>query len=182
MYLDFVNSEDSIHLDSCMTPIEGERYYWRVRSCDSTGVWGDWTTANFKYETLAELPVISSVLAPESIEVNQEVVVDVNATHSLGIYAAFIEYDGTNHSMTGSAGEYSFAWTPSTEGIIDFTVYVHSNGNTWASFSDQVNVTAASTTGPTGPGTPVDMTMIIIVVGAAAVVIIIIIIVMKKKK
>ena len=165
-----------------MTPVEGERYYWRVRTCDSTGIWGDWTTANFKYETIAELPVISGVLAPESIEVNQEVVVDVNATHSLGIYRVYVEFDETNHSMTGSAGEYSFAWTPSTVGNIDFTIYVHSNGNTWASFSDQVNVTAASTTGPTGPGTPVDMTMLLIIVGAAAVVIIIIVIVMKKKK
>lgn len=185
LYLDFVNNEDAVHLDSCMTPAEGERYYWRVRTCDSTGVWGDWATANFKYETVAELPVISGVLSPSSVEVNQEVVVDVNATHSLGIYAAYIEFDGTNHSMTGSAGEYSFAWTPSAVGVIDFTIYVHSNGNTWASVSDQVNVTAASTTGPTsptGPGTPIDTTMILIIVGAAAVVIVIIVIIMKKKK
>jgi hypothetical protein len=171
-------------LDGCITLIEGERYYWRVRTCDSTGVWGDWTTANFKYEILSELPVIDSVLMqPAPVEVNQEVTVSVNATHSLGIYAAYIEFSGTNHSMSANAGEYSYAWTPTVEGMIDFTVYVHSNGNTWASFSDQVNVTAASTGTGTGTGTGGgNLTMILIIACAVGVVVVVIIIIMMKKK
>jgi len=184
LFLDFVNDDDSIPLQDGITLTEGERYYWRVRTCDSTGIWGDWTTANFKYETSLVLPTISTPLAdPDPVEVGQEVMVSVNATHAAGIYSAQIEFGGTNHSMTTSGDTYSYSWTPSTEGIIDFTIYVRSNENTWASVSGSVNVTAAATS--TGTGTiPVggDMTMLIIIVGAGVVVIVIIIILMKKKK
>jgi len=185
LYLDFVNNEVSTPLDGCITLIEETRYYWRVRTCDSTGVWGDWATANFKFETISELPVIDNIIVqPLPVEVNHEVSVSVDATHSLGMYAGYIEFGGANHSMTLTGDTFSYAWSPVSVGLVDYTIYVHSNGNTWASFSDQVNVTATSTdTGTgTGTGTPGDMTMILIVVGAAAVVIVIIVIIMKKKK
>jgi len=194
LYLDFVNNEDSVSLDcGCLTLIENTRYYWRVRACDSTGVWGDWTTANFRYLVNTELPIIStSTVIPSPVLVNQEVTISVNATHTLGIYAGWIEFSGINHSMTGVGDTYSYAWTPVAAGMVDYTIYVQSNGNTWASFSDQINVTVSSittttttTTTTTGTGTGTvggDMTMILIIVGAAAVVIVIIVIIMKKKK
>ena len=179
--LDFVSNENSIPLDGCITLVNTTEYYWRVRTCDSTGVWGDWTTANFKYEVLSSLPTFSTPLAvPDPVEVNQDVTVSVNATHTAGIYAGLIEFDGSNHSMTADGDTFSFAWTPTSVGVIDYTIYIHSNVNTWASVSGSLNVTGSPTT--TGTGTPVDMTMILIIVGAAAVVIVIIVIIMKKKK
>jgi hypothetical protein len=82
--------------------------------------------------------------------------------------------------MTGSGDTYSYTWTPTTVGVLDYTIYVRSNENTWASVSGTFNVTAAST--GTGTGIPIDTTTLLIIIGAAAVVIIIIIVVMKKKK
>lgn len=182
LFLDFVNNDDSVPLQECITLTEGERYYWRVRTCDSTGIWSDWTTANFKYEISLVLPTISVPIAnPSPVEVGQEVTVAVNATHAAGIYSAQIEFGGTNHSMAASGDTYSYAWSPSTEGIIDYTIYVRSNENTWASVSGSFNVTA-TTTG-TGTGTGGDMTMILIVAGVSAVVVVVILVfVMKKKK
>jgi hypothetical protein len=105
----------------------------------------------------------------------------VNATHSLGIYAGYIEFENANYSMTADGNTLSYAWTPTSTGVIDYTIYIHSNGNTWASVSGSLNVTAAATSTGTGTGLGGDMTMILIIAGAAAVVIVIIII-MKKKQ
>jgi hypothetical protein len=179
LMLDFVNDEDSVPLDGCITLVNATEYYWRVRTCDSTGVWGDWTTHNFKYENSTILPTVTAAVAiPSPVEVNQEVTVSVNATHTAGIYSALFEYDGSNHSMTAVGDTYSFSWTPTTVGEVDYTIYVRSNENTWASVSGSVNVTAEST----GIGIPGDLTTILIIIAAAAVVIVIIVIIRKKKK
>ncbi len=178
LMLDFVNDEDSVPLEGCITLVNATEYYWRVRTCDSTGVWGDWTTHNFKYENSTILPTVTAAVAiPSPVEVNQEVTVSVNATHAAGIYAALFEYDGSNHSMTAVGDTYSFSWTPTTVGEVDYTIYVRSNENTWASVSGSVNVTAAST----GIGFTGDVTTILIIVGLIAVVIVIIVIKKKKK-
>ncbi len=178
LMLDFVNDEDSVPLEGCITLVNATEYYWRVRTCDSTGVWGDWTTHTFKYEISTILPTVTVAVAiPSPVEVNQEVTVSVNATHAAGIYAALFEYDGSNHSMTAVGDTYSFSWTPTTVGEVDYTIYVRSNENTWASVSGSVNVTAAST----GIGFTGDVTTILIIVGLIAVVIVIIVIKKKKK-
>jgi len=182
LYLDFVNNEDSVTTDGGgLTLIENTRYYWRVRTCDSLGMWSDWDTDNFRYLINTEVPVLSTPIAlPSPVEVDHTVTVSVNATHSLGIFAGWIEFDGSNHTMTLDGDTFSFSWAPAVVGMIDYTISVQSNANTWATVSGSFNVTAAPTT--TGPGIPVDMTMILIIVGAAAVVIVIIVIIMKKKK
>ncbi|MCK4566360.1 MAG: hypothetical protein KAU48_03530, partial [Candidatus Thorarchaeota archaeon] len=182
LMLDFVNDEDSVHLEGCITLTEGTTYYWRARTCDSIGVWSDWATHTFKYETSTVLPTVTAAVAiPSPVEVNQEVTVSVNATHTAGIYAGYIEFDGSNHSMTADGNTFSFAWTPTSVGVIDYTIYIHSNENTWASVAGSVNVTAASTTTTTGTWLGGDMTMLIII-GAAAVVVVIVIIKRKKGK
>ncbi|MGY5880024.1 MAG: DNRLRE domain-containing protein [Candidatus Thorarchaeota archaeon] len=180
LMLDFVNDEDSVPLEGCITLIEGERYYWRVRTCDSTGVWGDWATHTFKYETSTVLPTVTATVAvPSPAVVNEAVTVSVNATHAAGIYEALFEYDGANHSMTADGDTYSFTWTPTTVELVDYTVYIRSNENSWASASGSVNVTAASTGGFTFP---VDTNTLLLILAAVAVVIVIIIVVRKKRK
>ena len=179
LLLDFVNSEVSVPLDGCITLVNATDYYWRVRTCDSTGVWGEWTTADFKYEVLSSLPTFSDPIAvPNPVEVNQEVTVSINATHSVGINQVLLELDGTNYSMSASVDTFSYMWTPIAIETVDYTIFIQSNANTWDSVSGSVNVTASSL--PTG--TPLDTTMILIIVGAAAVVVVIIVIIMKKKK
>jgi len=179
LLLDFVNDENSIPLDGCITLVNTTDYYWRVRTCDSTGVWGEWATADFKYEVLSSLPTFSDPIAvPNPVEVNQEVTVSINATHSVGINQVLVELDGTNYSMSASVDTFSYMWTPIAIETVDYTIFIQSNANTWDSVSGSVNVTASSLP----PGTPLDTTTMLIIIAGAAVVIVIIVIVMKKKK
>ena len=177
LLLDFVNDDDSTPLDTCITLTEATSYYWRVRTCDSFGMWGDWTTHNFKFETSTDLPAVSTPSAtPSPVVVDNEVTVSADATHTAGIYAALIEYGGSNHSMTADGDTYSFAWTPTSVGLVNYTVYVRSNENTWASVTGSFNVIA------TGTFPPIDTNTLLIILGVLAVVVIIIVIRRRKKK
>ncbi len=175
LLIDFVNNEDSVPLEGCITLIDGTWYYLRARTCDSTGVWGDWTTLPFKYEVISELPSFTDPVAvPDPARVGQEVTVSLNATHSLGIYDVSIEFDGTNHTMSVDVDTFSYTWTPSTAETLNYTIYIRSNANTWSSVEGSFVVMAAG--GGFG-----DMTLILVIGGAAVVVVVILVFVMKKK-
>lgn len=175
LMLDFVNDDDSVPLEGCFTLVNGTDYYWRVRTCDSTGMWGDWTTQAFKYEIITSIPSYNTlVVTPSPAYVDQEVTVSLNVTHVAGVNDVTLEMDSAGYAMTADGDTYSYSFTPTAAGTINFTIYMQSNADTWANVTGSVTVLPAGAAG--------DLTMILIIVGAAAVVIIIIVIVMKKKK
>jgi len=178
LMLDFVNNEESIEIPAAVGLINGTNYYLRARTCDSIGVWGDWTSLDFKYEVITSIPSFSAALAsPDPVQVGQEVTASVNVTHILGLNYVYLDFgDAVEHTMTADGDTYSYTWTPTTAGTVNFTIYMQSNANTWADVDGSVVVVEA-------PGLPPgDTTTLLIIIGGVAVVVIIIVIVMKRKK
>jgi len=174
LMLDFVNDDDSVNIEGCITLVNGTDYYWRVRTCDSTGIWSDWVTQSFAYQVLTSLPTFTTpVVTPAIAYAGQDITVSLNVTHSTGINSVILEMESTGYDMTADGDTYSFSFTPSTAATYNFTILMQSNADTWA------NVTGSFVVYPAGG---VDMTMLLIILGVAAVVIIIIVVVMKKKK
>lgn len=175
LLIDFVNNEDSVPLQGCIILEDGMWYYLRARTCDSFGIWGDWTTLQFKYEVISEIPSFTTPIAvPDPATVGKDVTISLNVTHSLGIYEVSIEYDGMNHTMTAAGDTYSYTWAPATAELLNYTIYMVSNGNTWASVDGSVLVRPPA-------GLLGDMTLLLIIGGAAVVIVILAVVVLKKK-
>ncbi len=140
MYLDFINSASSAEYDGTAL-VDTTRYYWRVRTCDSTGIWSDWTNHEFKYEVLTSVPDFDTpVVNPDPAVVDFPVTVSINVTYFLGINQVLMQFDGTNHTMTMDADTYSHTWTPDTVGNVTYTIYMESVVGTWSSTSGLVEV------------------------------------------
>jgi hypothetical protein len=175
LLIDFVNNEESVPLEGCITLVEGTWYYLRARTCDSFGIWGDWTMLNFKYDVISEIPAFTTPEAvPDPGVAGEDITVSLNVTHSLGIYEVMFERDGMNYTMTGVGEVYSYTWAPASEGLYNYTIFMRSNGNTWAS----VDISVLVQSGGLPPG---DMTMLLIIGAAAVVVVILVVVVLKKK-
>ena len=176
MYIDFLHPENSIEFDGTALT-NATTYYWRVRTCDSTGIWSDWTNQQFKYEELSSVPEFSAPLAnPAPAVVDNLVTVSINVTYFLGVHEVLMEFGGSNHSMIADGDTYSLEMTPATVANITYTIYMESNIHTWSSTSGLVVVTEAPTVGLG------DTTLLIIIAAGAVVLIIILVLVFKKKK
>ena len=174
LLIDFVNNEDSVPLEGCITLENGMWYYLRARTCDSFGIWSDWTTLQFKYEVISEIPSFTTPVAvPDHGTVGKNVTISLNVTHSLGIYEVSIEYDGMNHTMASVGDTYSYTWAPATAELLNYTIYMLSNGNTWTSVDGSVSIQPAGLLG--------EMTLFLIIGGAAVVIVVLVVAVMKKK-
>ena len=170
LMLDFVNNEDSVNVEGCITLVNGTDYYWRVRTCDSTGIWSDWVTQSFTYQVLTSIPEFTTpIVTPSPVYVGLESTVSLDVTHSAGINSVTLEMDSTEYDMTADGDTYSYTFTPSTAGNYNFTIFMQSNADTWANVTGSIDVL------PLGGG---NMTMILIIVGAIAVVVIVIVIFM----
>jgi hypothetical protein len=173
MYLDFVHPDSSVEFGGTALT-NGTTYYWRVRACDSTGIWSDWTNQQFKYEELSSAPEFSTPIAnPSPVVVDNPVTVSINVTYFLGVHEVLMEFDGSNHSMTADGDMFSFSFTPTTAGNINYTIFMESNIRTWSSTEGLIVVNEVALIG--------DPTLIIIIAAAAGVVIIIVIIIFMKK-
>lgn len=176
MYFDFVHPENSIEFGGTALT-NGTTYYWRVRTCDSIGIWSDWTNQQFKYEELSSVPEFSVPLVnPDPAFADSPVTVSINVTYFLGIHEVLLEFGGTNHSMTSVGDTYSFEFMPTTAANITYTIYMESNIRTWSSTDGLIVVNAALVGG-------LDTTTLLIIIAAGAVILIIaLVLVFKKKK
>ncbi len=138
--------------------VNATRYFWRVRTCDSMGLWSQWETGSFKYEKLTSLPTWSNLVeTAQPLEFGESMTISVNVTHPSGIVAVVIEYDGANHSMANTEHTYSHTWTPSLPAVIYYTIYMQSVSGTWNSLSDRIQVT--DTTAPEWINEPSDVVL-----------------------
>lgn len=138
--LDFIH--DTHLVTYAGTPlVNGTRYYWRIRMCDSMGIWSDWETGDFKYEILTSLPTWSNLVeSSQPLEFGQSMTISIDVTHTSGIMSVEIEYDGSNHSMSKSGDTYSHTWTPGSVAIIPYTVFMQSQSGTWNTLHDSIEV------------------------------------------
>jgi hypothetical protein len=173
MILDFVHSENPVVYSG--TPlVNATTYYWRVKTCDSTGIWSDWTSSSFKYEKLTSTPEYTGPIAsPSPAYVGSPVSVSLNVTYFLGIGSVWIEFDGSNHSMAATGDTYTYTWTPTTAGNVDYTIYMESNIGTWSSVNGTLVVVS--------PGLVLDPTMLLLIGGAVLVVAIVIVVMMRSR-
>ena len=171
MFADFVKPYNEIEYDGA--PLSsGTRYYWRVRTCDSTGIWTSWSDSTFKYEVLTSAPDYEGpIVTPSPVPLGSIVEVSVNATYFLGVNEVVIEYGGSNHTMSGVGNSYSHSWTPSAAGTVNFTIFMESTVGTWSFVASSFDVVG---------GFPVDPLLLIVIGGG--IVVIVLVVVMKKKK
>ncbi len=172
MYLDFTHSEGSVEYDGT-TLVDATRYFWRVRTCDSTGIWSDWTNHEFKYEVLTSVPDFDTpVVDPDPAVVDLPVTVALNVTYFLGVNQVLMEFDGSNHTMTMDADTYSHTWTPDTAGNVTYTIYMESAVGTWSSTSGLVEVIEPSII-------PGDIPLWLIAAAGGVVIVIVLILILK---
>jgi hypothetical protein len=127
--------------------VNATTYYWRVRTCDSLGIWSSWETSSFKFEVLESLPNWSNFAETSSpIELGGSMTVSIDVTHLTGIRQVKLEHDGLNHTMTQLVDSYSYTWTPGSTGTVPYTVFMESYSGTWATVIDSVGV--VDTTAP----------------------------------
>ena len=157
LILDF--SYDATSSTYAGTPlVNGTRYYWRAKTCDSLGVWSPWETATFKYEILTSLPTYSNFMeSADPLEFGWELTVSIDVTHSSGITSVQIEFDGANHTMSNEGDMYYCTWVPSSVGNIPYTLYMESQSGTWNTLSDSVLV--VDTTAPSWVSMPIDQVL-----------------------
>jgi len=135
--------------------VNATTYYWRVRTCDSLGIWGSWETSSFKYEILTSLPSWSNLVeTTEPIELGETMSVSIDTTHTSGINQVQIEYYSANHTMYNIGNTYSHSWIPDSAGSIPYTIFIESFVGTWNSVSDSAEV--VDTTPPTWVTPPSD--------------------------
>jgi hypothetical protein len=169
LYIDFVHSENTIDYAGTAL-VNATRYYWRVRVCDSMGIWSDWTEHSFKYEELSSTPEFTTpVVDPTPSFVNTELTVSLNVTYFLGIHEVNIEIDGTNYTMTQVGDAFSHSLTPDTVGNITYVIYMESNIGTWSTTSGVIQVAQGGI--QLGPMT------IWLVLGAAGVIAVVVIVI-----
>ncbi|MHA1928431.1 MAG: Ig-like domain-containing protein, partial [Candidatus Thorarchaeota archaeon] len=174
LHLGFVSLQNTVAYDGTAL-VNATEYFWRVRVCDGTGIWGEWTTQSFKYEVLTSTPEWDDlVFDPNPGVVGQEVDVSLTVTYLVGIDQVLLEIDGANHTMTASGDVYSITWTPTETGNYTYTIYMESTIGTWA------NTTGVYEVGYLF-GLPIDTTtLLIIIIGVVALIVIIVII--RKRK
>lgn len=171
LHLGFVTSQtEVVYAGTALT--NATEYFWRVRVCDGTGIWGEWSTQSFKYEVLTSAPEWNTlVFDPNPGVATQAVDISLNVTYLLGIAQVLFEIDGTNHSMSASGDIYSYTWTPPESGNFTYTIYMESTIGTWTNTSGIFEVEAA----PLIPGLPFDnMTLLLILLGVLALIVIVV--------
>ncbi|TFG32981.1 DNRLRE domain-containing protein [Candidatus Thorarchaeota archaeon] len=175
LMLGFVNGENSIPLEGCISLVNATRYYWRARTCDSLGIWSDWTTKSFKYEVRNAIPSYSTpIVSPEPVRVGEEVTVSLNVTYAIGVYQVMIDFNGTAYPMIVDGDAYSFTWSPAIAEPLNFTISMQSNANTWAYVNGSLIVLPALS--------GFDTTTLLIIGGVIAVVVVIVIVVLLKRR
>jgi hypothetical protein len=171
MIFDFAHTENPVEYAG--TPlVNATAYYWRVKTCDSTGIWSDWTSSSFRYEKLESTPEYAGpVVNPSPAYVGSPVSVSLNVTYFLGISGVWIEMGGTNHSMSAVGDTYTYTWTPTTAGNVTYTIYMESNIGTWSSVGGTLVVLS--------PGLAIDPTLLLIIAGVGIVVVIVLVVILK---
>jgi hypothetical protein len=132
MFADFIQPVNEIEYAG-MPLVNMTTYFWRVRTCDSIGIWTSWSEQSYTYQPLSATPEWEGLeVSPSPVSIGKEVQVSINVTFFLGINEVTIEYDGSNHTMSNSGVTYSYSWFPELEGIVDFTIYMESSIGTWS--------------------------------------------------
>ncbi len=177
MYLEFIHPEPVATFDGCIPLVNGTQYFFRVRLSDTTGIWTQWTTGDFKYEVLTSTPDFEAPTnSPDPAIVDSSVTVSIDVTYFLGINEVSIEIDGVNHTMTASGDTYSYEFTPTSVGNVSYTIYMESAISTWSNTTGIFEVVQGSFI----PG--LDNTTLILIAAGVVFLIIIIVIVRKRKK
>jgi len=112
---------------------------------------GNWNTLNDSITVQDTIgPTLSNVFkSAESIFLGQSVFIQVDVTDLSVINDVIIEFENSNHTMTyvnGNTWEIN-NWTPSTTGILSFTIYARDTIGNWNSESDTITVNIQSGNG-----------------------------------
>ncbi|MHA1480300.1 MAG: hypothetical protein ACTSQZ_02605, partial [Candidatus Thorarchaeota archaeon] len=140
LLLDFIFDTETVSYSGLSLANE-TTYYWRVRTCDSLGIWSPWATGNFTYEVLESEPNWTGLTeSDDPLEFGNDVTVSITVTHTTEIVQVLIEYDGTNHTMTQSVDLFSHTWTPAATGANGYTIFMEAYSGVWAETSGSVDV------------------------------------------
>jgi len=142
-----VSVEDNVGVDSCLIDYgEGNKtmeiiytrvpdkavceYLWApdsigtidyiVYASDTSNNWNSKSGSFLVNDTLP--PVIGSPSFTDPLELGESQTINVNVTDPSGVDTVLIEIDNTNYTMSGS---YTYSWTPSSIGMVNFTVYAN---------------------------------------------------------
>ena len=170
MFVDFVQPESEIEYAG-LPLVDGTRYYSRVRTCDSTGIWTSWSELDFRYSVLTSAPELDGpIVTPSPVPLGSDVEVAANVTFFLGVNQVLIEYDGSNHTMSASGDLYSHSWTPAVLGTVNFTIFMESAVGTWSHVDASFDVIAGFDP------------LLLVIIGGGIVVVLVLVFLVKKKK
>ncbi|MFX0030669.1 MAG: LamG-like jellyroll fold domain-containing protein, partial [Candidatus Hermodarchaeota archaeon] len=136
-----------------MTNISGNTYeynwtrsyvgmvFYTIYANDSDNNWNSFSSSFDIVDTTP--PVIENLTVSEApLELGNIVIITVNSTDLSNINQVWIEFEGTNHSMTnlsGNAWQYT-SWSPSSTGNYSYTIWAEDNNNNWGFINSSILV------------------------------------------
>ncbi|MFW9773210.1 MAG: LamG-like jellyroll fold domain-containing protein, partial [Candidatus Thorarchaeota archaeon] len=104
----------------------------------------NWNSLSDTFDIVDTTPPAFSGLAKseDPLEFGDTIIISVNSTDLSDINQVLIEFENFNHSMTnieGNMWQYDL-WSPSTTGILAFTIWAQDNNNNWNFYSDSILV------------------------------------------
>lgn len=146
LHLGFVDSTSELAYNGTSLTNSTE-YFWRVRVCDGTGVWSEWSEQSFTYAVLTTGPEwLGLDVGPNPVYLGNGVQFEINVTFILGVNSVSLEIDGQNHSLSPTGDMYSVLWIPDTLGSYSYRIYMESNIDTWTTYYSSSDIEVISST------------------------------------
>jgi hypothetical protein len=158
--------------------VNNTSYYWRVKICDRHSLWSNWAEQSFTFTPLTTGPSYEGpVVSPAIIYVGAEVTVSINVTYFLGVSSVGIDFEdgfdpALGYPMVASGDTYTFSWTPTEAGILNYTISMRSAIDTTTTVKGGIEVLS--------PGLG-DITTLLLIGGAFAAAVVVVIVVLRRK-
>lgn len=105
---------------SWMLNLSEAGYEWNCRACNTQRC--DFATLNASLAIDLTPPLFSDLSYTAVIELGDEQSISVNVTNT-HVYGANISYSSMNYTMSNVSSNFSYSYTPLSNGTVDFTIY-----------------------------------------------------------
>ncbi len=129
--VEMIYPEDSIVAKNIFLTNQTE-YVLNVRTCDGGGIWSDWSSLPFRYMKLENGPYWQDLtISADPAELGTTVTISINATHPYGVFTALIQVPDGNHTMSHDGDIFSYSFTASQLGEVNFTILLQDTLTYW---------------------------------------------------
>ena len=126
----------------------GDKYY-KIYIEDNKNNWNETGTLNITVQDTIAPQWSNVVESADLLELGLNETITINATDLSGINLVYLEYGGTNYTMTSIGGnQWQWtSWQPASTGVKNYKLYIKDNNNKWNE-TGTLDITVQDTTAP----------------------------------